>query len=92
MSTVTKTYDAVITTGEYTNDRGERKKRYMNIGTMFVYADGGMSMKMDAAPIANGNISFYERKPKGQQQPQQNNTGYGNTAATTTAGSTGDLL
>jgi len=66
MSTVQKTMDAVITTGEYTDQQGNQKKRYMNIGTLFVYNDGGMSLKLDAVPVGNGNISFYDKKPKGQ--------------------------
>ena len=71
MSTVQKTMDAVITTGEYTDNQGNLKKKYMNIGTLFVYQDGGLSLKLDAMPIGGGNISFYDRKPKQQQQPQQ---------------------
>ena len=71
MSTVQKTMDAVITTGEYTDNQGNLKKKYMNIGTLFVYQDGGLSLKLDAMPISGGNISFYDRKPKQQQQPQQ---------------------
>ncbi len=66
MSTVQKTMDAVITTGEYTDQQGIQKKRYMNIGTLFVYNDGGMSLKLDAVPVGNGNISFYDKKPKAQ--------------------------
>ena len=66
MSTVQRTMDAVIVTGEYTDNQGQPKKRYMNIGTLFIYQDGGMSLKLDAVPIGNGNISFYEKKPKGQ--------------------------
>ena len=78
MSTVSKTMDAVIVTGEYTDQQGQPKKRYMNIGTLFVYQDGGMSLKLDAVPVGNGNISFYDKKPKGQQQPQAQ--GYGQPA------------
>ena len=74
---VTKTMNATIVTGEYTNAQGEQKKSYMTIGTLFIYDDGGMSLKLDAAPIGGGNISFYEKKPKennqqqGGYQPQQ---------------------
>jgi len=52
-------YNATVVTGEYTNQQGETKKKYLNIGTLFVYPDGGMSLKLDAVPISNGNISFY---------------------------------
>ena len=74
MADIQKIMDATITTGEYTNNNGENKKSYLKIGTLFVYADGGMSLKLDAMPISGGNISFYDRKPRennGQQQPQQ---------------------
>jgi len=64
MSTVQKTMDAVIVTGEYQDQQGNQKKKYMNIGTLFVYQDGGMSLKLDAMPIGGGNISFYDKKPK----------------------------
>ena len=62
MSTVKKTMDAVIVTGEYQDQQGNQKKKYMNIGTLFVYQDGGMSLKLDAVPLGNGNISFYDKK------------------------------
>jgi hypothetical protein len=70
MSKVINTKDAVIVTGEYTDAQGNLKKSYMNIGTLFMFEDGGLSLKLDACPIGNGNINFYDRKPK-QQQPQQ---------------------
>ena len=69
---VTKTMKATIITGEYQNNQGETKKSYATIGTLFIYDDGGMSLKLDALPIGNGNINFYDKKPKdGQQQQQQ---------------------
>ena len=73
MSKVIKIYDATITTGEYQNAQGEQKKSYLKVGTLFQYEDGGLSLKLDAVPVGNGNINFYERKPKeqGYQQPQQ---------------------
>jgi ATPase subunit of ABC transporter with duplicated ATPase domains len=72
MADIQKIMDATIVTGEYQNAHGENKKSYLKIGTLFVYADGGMSLKLDAMPIGGGNISFYERKPKdGQQQNSQ---------------------
>jgi hypothetical protein len=70
MSKVINTKDAVIVTGEYTDAQGNLKKSYMNIGTLFMFEDGGLSLKLDACPIGNGNINFYDRKPKQQQQPQ----------------------
>ena len=68
--------NATIVTGEYTDAQGQAKKSYLTIGTLFIYDDGGMSMKMDAIPVNGGNITFYDKKPKGatQGQPQSGYT------------------
>ena len=52
-------YNATVVTGEYTNQQGEKKKKYLNIGTLFIYPDGGMSLKLDALPTNGQTISFY---------------------------------
>ncbi len=65
--------NAVIVTGEYTNNQGEKKKSYTNIGKLFIYANGGMSLKLDAMPMGGQNINFYDVKPKSQNN---NNNGY----------------
>ena len=82
MANVAKVMNATIVTGEYQNNQGEAKKSYMTIGTLFIYDDGGMSLKLDAVPLGNGNISFYDKKPKednnqngGQGQQQSHNQG-----------------
>lgn len=76
-----KTMNATIVTGEYTDRQtGQQKKSYLTIGKLFVYNDGGMSLKLDAMPTGNQNISFYDIKPKNQnnQAPQQQpNNNYG---------------
>ena len=74
-----KTMNATIVTGEYIDRQtGQKKKSYLTIGKLFIYNDGGMSLKLDAMPIGNQNINFYNIKPKGQnnQQPQQQQNGY----------------
>jgi len=67
--------NAVITTGAYTTREGKQKKSYLTIGKLFIYAGGGMNLKLDAYPTANQTITFYPIKPKEQrrydQQPQQ---------------------
>ena len=70
--------NAVIVTGEYTDNQGMRKKNYLTIGTLFIYNDGGQSLKLDAYPSHGQTISFYPPKQKNQPngQPQQNNQGY----------------
>ena len=74
-----KTMNATIVTGEYTDRQtGQLKKSYLTIGKLFIYNDGGMSLKLDAMPTGNQNIVFYDMKTKGQnnQQPQQHNNNY----------------
>jgi len=68
--------NATIVTGEYTDRQtGQLKKSYLTIGKLFIYNDGGMTLKLDALPHANQNITFYPIKPKNQnnnnQQPHQ---------------------
>ena len=44
---------------------GEEKKSYQKVGTLFIYDDGGMSMKLDYMPTeSNGSFSIYEPKNK----------------------------
>jgi hypothetical protein len=69
---VQKTMNIVAVTGEYTNNQGEQKKSYLTVGTLFIYDDGGMSIKLDAMPIGNGNLSVYEKRDNNQHQAQQN--------------------
>jgi len=72
-SKVAKTMNATIVTGEYFSKKhNTTKKSYLTIGKLFIYQDGGMSLKLDALPIGNQSISFYEIKPK----PQPNQQGY----------------
>jgi hypothetical protein len=70
---VVKTMNATIVTGEYFSKKeNKNKKSYLTIGKLFIYANGGMSLKLDALPIGNQTINFYEIKPK----PQPNQQGY----------------
>ena len=63
--------NATIVTGEYYDQQQQKKKKYLTIGTLFVYQDGGMSLKLDALPTHGQNITFYPQKAK-DPQPQQN--------------------
>jgi len=74
MSQVQKTMNATIVTGEYQNNQGETKKRYLTVGTLFIYNDGGMSLKIEDGISVSGNINFYE---KNTNQQQANNTQQG---------------
>jgi len=52
---------------------GEQKKKYTTVGTLFVYDDGGMSIKLGSIPVNfDGKLAVYDRDNKQQQpQPQQ---------------------
>lgn len=65
-------YEAVATTGEYTNKQGEKKKRYTRVGNVFEDDQGRLSLKLDVIPVGpgwSGYISFYE--PKRDDRPAQ---------------------
>lgn len=62
---------AVAVTGTY-EVRGETKKRYTNVGTLFQYDDGGFALKLDSVPVGdgwNGFISFYDIEDKKAEKP-----------------------
>jgi len=66
---VQKTMNIVATTGTYTDNQGQEKKRYLTVGTLFIYDDGGMSIKLDAIPTHfNGNLAIYERENRNNSQ------------------------
>lgn len=69
-----KKADAVASIGEYTNGQGEKKKRYVNIGTLFESEDGRLSLKVDAIPVNpewSGWVSFFEPKDSDNQTRRQ---------------------
>lgn len=49
--------DVVARVGEYVNDKGETKKRYLRVGTAFLYLKegnfDGVSIILDAVPFTN---------------------------------------
>jgi len=65
-----KYMDAVVTTGEYTNQQGETKKRYLNVGVLLKDDQSGrMCLKLEAMPIPRDGacwIGFFE--PRQQEQ------------------------
>jgi hypothetical protein len=65
--------NATIVTGEYHDKNSNTmKKSYLTVGTLFVYQDGGMSLKLNALPANNQNIVFYPRKTQEHNPPMQN--------------------
>jgi len=83
---VQKTMNIVATMGSYTNNQGQEKKRYLTVGTLFIFDDGGMSIKIDAVPTNfDGKLSVYEKDNQqnngntnqaSQQNNQQQQGGY----------------
>ena len=82
----TKLYDVCVKTGSYTNNQGEQKNRYENIGTVMQGDDGGQFMLLkttfNPAGVPNPDnkdavlCSMFEPQQQGQQQghaqqPQQ---------------------
>jgi hypothetical protein len=69
-----KVYDAVATTGKYTDrTSGKEKSRYLTVGAVFVNDKGQYSLKLEALPLGdfNGWISFYEPRERSAQKPQE---------------------
>ena len=66
MARIEKTMNAVCVTGEYLNNQGEKKKEYLTIGKLFIFDNGGMSMRLDAVPLHfDGKVNFYDIKKRG---------------------------
>ena len=56
----------IVTTSIYQKD-GIEKKRYTNIGTAFIYDDGGISIKLDTIPLQwDGKATLYDQQQKEQ--------------------------
>jgi hypothetical protein len=72
-----KIKDACVSTGEYTTQSGETKKRWANVGSMFESDDGRIYVKLEVMPFPkigkDGSpelwISFFDPKDR-QQTPQ----------------------
>lgn len=67
MARMTPYKQAACVTGTYTDRDGNEKKRYVNVGTLFQYEDGGLALKLDSIPVGqgwNGFISFFDLKPR----------------------------
>lgn len=71
------THDVVATTGEYTNQSGEKKKEYTNVGKAFTDDQGRISIKMKTIPVGpewSGWLSLYPAKERDQQAAPQRPT------------------
>lgn len=68
-----KTHDVVATVGEY-EVQGQKKKRYVNVGSAFTNDEGNISIKLDAVPVSpewSGWLSLFVPKERQQQAPPQ---------------------
>lgn len=75
-----KVYDAVVSTGKYTDASGKEKNRYLTVGAVLENEHGHLSMKLEAIPVVgfNGWINFYRPKEKTQAakpEDSQNSSG-----------------
>lgn len=73
-----KTHDLAVVIREYTNNQGETKKQWQNIGAVIEYDDGGKSLLIErwfnpAGIPGDGSvrISMFEPRPRDGQAPQQ---------------------
>lgn len=67
MAKMTPFKRAAASTGSYTDRNGDTKKRWVNVGTLFKYEDGGLSLKLESVPVGegwNGFISFFDIEDK----------------------------
>ena len=66
--------DAVITTGEYTDQAGQTKKRYCKIGAMFYNSEhDSYSLKLEALPMPQPDGCWVKifKKDQNSAAPQQ---------------------
>lgn len=68
------THDLAIKHGEYTDQQGLTKARWMRVGTLLRHDDGGLSIKLDCLPVGipgwEGWINAFPRTPP-HAQPRQ---------------------
>ena len=57
-------YEVIATTGTYTNNNGEEKKRWQKIGVV-MQSPKGLTLKMEAVPVGwDGWATLAEPKPR----------------------------
>lgn len=55
----------IVVTETYTDRDGNPKKKYTTIGTLFMYDDGGIGVKMDMIPVGwNGKANAYDKETR----------------------------
>lgn len=74
-----KVYDAVVTTGKYTDKQsGKEKNRYLTVGAVFVNDEGQYSLKLEAIPTVGftGWINFYEPRERTEKPAANHEQGH----------------
>jgi single-stranded DNA-binding protein len=74
-----KLYDVAVKTGEYTNQQGETKGRWQNVGAVLEFDDGGKAIVLErwfnpagiANPDGRTSVMLSMFPPKDREQPQQ---------------------
>jgi len=62
----------VAVTGKYTDQQGQSKNRYTNIGTLFERPDGSQAIKLESIPLGwDGWGNFYDLDNKQQTAHNQ---------------------
>ena len=65
------TFKNLVHTTTYEKN-GKQKKKYTNVGTLFIYDDGNMGIKLDSIPVNfDGRLAVYDRDDKPRQQQAQ---------------------
>ena len=71
-----KTHDLVVKTGEYQDSMGNKKNRWLNIGSLFTRDDGSLAIKIDSMPIGlpnwEGWINAYPKREGNGNKPDLN--------------------
>ena len=59
--------------GKKYQKNGEEKTQWINVGSLAIFDDGGMSVTIDVVPLNwDGRAKVFDKKPREQQQaPQQ---------------------
>ncbi len=68
---MSKKFDVVAITGKYTDNSGQEKNRYTNIGVV-LETKHGLSLKMEAVPVGwDGWAGLYEPKERESSAEQR---------------------
>ena len=71
----TRKFKAVQTIGKFTNDQGEEKFRYQQLGIVLENENGQLSLKLNALPLPNEKgevwVNFYPVESKEESSSEE---------------------